>query len=396
MGAMVLRNYGDGVTGYEWDPNAQDPALQAGNNAALEAAFNAKYGAPTTERRSVNYGEGVTGFEGGREFKQTPYGYSVFDEKLGNMFYDPATGEWKEQPEASGSLFGDFITPIALFASLAAGGGALANMLGGAGAGAGAAGAGLAEGFGGAGILGDAATWGLGEAAAGAGAGALGAEGLANSGYIDALGGMTDITGTALPGWSAGTAATTLSPNLLSQLNTALGTNFSGTDVMKTLGNLAGAGLGAYASNEQTGALEDMAARYEGYGAPYRQKLSDLYANPESFLSSAEVQKPVQMGTDALMRSLSVQGNPFGSGNALQQGQSYASDQLFGKLGQEKDRLAGFGGLANYNAAAPQVATNAVQSSGNMYNAIGSGLGNIFNPPKSGAQTLADLLKQLG
>lgn len=163
----------------------------------------------------------------------------------------------------------------------------------------------------------------------------------------------------------------------------------------KTIGSLLSSGLGAYASNKQTTALEDQAKRYEGYGAPYRQKLSDLYANPDSFLTSKEVQTPVQQGTNTLMRSLSTQGNPFGSGNALQQGQSYASDQLFGKLGQEKDRLAGFGGLSSYNQAAPQAATNAIQSTSNGYNAIGSGLGNIFNPPQTASQTMAEFLKTM-
>lgn len=168
-----------------------------------------------------------------------------------------------------------------------------------------------------------------------------------------------------------------------------------GTDWMKLLGGLGAAGLGAYASNKQTNSLEDMAKRYEGYGAPYRQRLSDLYANPSSFLSSPEVKTSVDQGTNSLMRSLSMTGNPFGSGNALTQGQSYASDQLFGKLGQEKDRLAGFGGLSSYNAAAPGVATNAIGSSSNTYNALGSGLGNIFNPPKTEAQTMADFMKAM-
>lgn len=171
----------------------------------------------------------------------------------------------------------------------------------------------------------------------------------------------------------------------------SLSSLFSG----KNLGSLLSSGLGAYASNKQTTALEDQAKRYEGYGAPYRQKLSDLYANPDSFLTSKEVQTPVQQGTNTLMRSLSTQGNPFGSGNALQQGQSYASDQLFGKLGQEKDRLAGFGGLSSYNQAAPQAATNAIQSTSNGYNAIGSGLGNIFNPPQTASQTMAEFLKTM-
>lgn len=385
----------------------------------MATAFERKFGIPYSEiqGRFTNYGEGVTGYEGGRTITNSQYGPYLGDEKLGNYVFQ--NGDWVPVPEASGSLFGDFIEPIALFASLAAGG----NML-----------AGLGE--------------------AGAAAGAAEAGSLANTGYIDALGGLTDATGTALSGWgdiatTAGTAAGTaggvqtvadlgyvdtlggmgggvaggveggiggasigaggmeaglpafaggageISPTLLSQLNTALGTNFTGTDVMRTLGNLSAAGLGAYASSEQTGALDEMAKRYEGYGAPYRQKLSDLYANPESFLSSKEVQTPVDLGTKSLMRSLSVTGNPFGSGNALQQGQSYASDQLFGKLGQEKDRLAGFGGLATYNAAAPSAATNAIGSSANTYNAIGSGLGNIFNPPKTESQTMADFIKAL-
>jgi hypothetical protein len=166
-----------------------------------------------------------------------------------------------------------------------------------------------------------------------------------------------------------------------------------GASWVKTLGSLGAAGLGAYASNKQTNALEDMTKRYEGYGAPYRQKLSDLYANPDGFLNSKEVQTPVQMGTTNLMRSLSTQGNPFGSGNALQQGQSYASDQLFSRLGQEKDRLAGYGGLSSYNAAAPQANTNAINSSSNAWNAAGAGLNNIFNPPKTQAQTMADFFK---
>ena len=167
-------------------------------------------------------------------------------------------------------------------------------------------------------------------------------------------------------------------------------------DWMRMLGGALSSGVGAYAANKQSNALEDMAERYEGYGAPYRQRLSNLYANPDSFLQSNEVQKPVQMGTDSLMRSLSMSGNPFGSGNALQQGQSYASDQLFSRLGQEKDRLAGFGGLANYNAAAPAATSNAINSNANAWNAAGAGANNIFSPPQTPAQQAAEWMKVMG
>ena len=117
-------------------------------------------------------------------------------------------------------------------------------------------------------------------------------------------------------------------------------------------------------------------------GAPYRGRLADLYSNPSAFLNSPEVQVPVQQGTNALARALSVQGNPIGSGTALQELQNYSSNQLFGRLGQEKDRLAGFGGLSAYNQAAPGAANNAIDANYGVYGALGKGAANIFNPPK--------------
>lgn len=174
-----------------------------------------------------------------------------------------------------------------------------------------------------------------------------------------------------------------------------LTTSNGGVDWGKLLGAGLSSGLGAYASNKQTNALADLSNKYMEMGAPYRAKLASLYADPSSFLKDPSVTASVDQGTNALMRSLSTQGNPFGSGNALQQGQDYATKGLYSQLGAEKDRLAGFGGLTAYNAAAPQAATNSIASSGNVYNAIGSGLGNIFNPPQTAAQQLTALQKAL-
>jgi hypothetical protein len=126
-------------------------------------------------------------------------------------------------------------------------------------------------------------------------------------------------------------------------------------------------------------------------GAPYRSRLSDLYNNPDDFLNSKEVQIPVQQGTNLLARSLSTKGNPFGSGNALQELQNYASNQLFSRLGQEKDRLAGFGGLSAYNQAAPSAASAEIGAQKGIYDAIGAGAADIFNPARR--YTLQDLMR---
>lgn len=158
------------------------------------------------------------------------------------------------------------------------------------------------------------------------------------------------------------------------------------------LGSILASILGYSAANSQTAAFKSLADKYAGYGEPYRQRLSDLYANPSGFLTSPEVTAPVQQGSDMLARSLSVQGNPIGSGNALQQLQNYSANQLFGRLGEEKNRLGTLGGIANFNAAAPTAASSAISSQGNAANAVGSGLSNIFMPQQSLAQQLAPFM----
>lgn len=203
-----------------------------------------------------------------------------------------------------------------------------------------------------------------------------------NAAVADTLSGVSDLSGLGLEQFA--------NPGWISSLAQALGT--TPTNLSRLLGAALPAGLGALGSYQQTNALKDLAQKYQEFGAPYRQRLSDLYANPSSFLSSPEVQSSVQQGTDALARSLSAKvGNPIGNMGALQDIQNYSANQLFGKLGQEKDRLAGFGGLSNYNAAAPGLETSAVGSNANIFNAIGAGLGSYFNPPTN----LETLLKSL-
>lgn len=162
-------------------------------------------------------------------------------------------------------------------------------------------------------------------------------------------------------------------------------------DWLKLAGRALPGLLGAFASGSQAEDFEDLANQYSNMGAPYRTRLEQLYTNPQTFLNSPEVTEPIRQGTDMLARSLSVKGNPAGSGNALQEIQNYASTQLFNRLGAEKDRLAGFGGLTQYSAAAPQAAQNAVGAQRGVYDALGGMAADVFNPPKR--YRLEDLLR---
>ena len=199
------------------------------------------------------------------------------------------------------------------------------------------------------------------------------------------------LTETSPGVWTTPTSTTSSSSSTDSLLTKIINGTATTDDYVNAVSALLPSALGAYGASTQANAYGDLASQFASYGAPYRDMLTSLYADPTSFLTSPEVTVPVQQATDALARSLSVQGNPIGSGNALQELQNYSANMLFGKLGQEKDRLAGFGGLSAYNAAAPVAATNAVGADAGIWNSIGYGLNTALNPQP----TISDLLKEL-
>lgn len=204
----------------------------------------------------------------------------------------------------------------------------------------------------------------------------------------------TDIDN-AIQGWTADGNVSTAGnlQNYIQQAKTlAQQTGLSPSNALKLLGQLGSAGLGAYASNKQAGALNDLANQYLNMGAPYRAMLASSYADPNAFLANdPSIRASVDQGTNALARSLSVTGNPAQSGRTLQELQNYATQGLYGQLGNERNRLANFGGLSNFNAAAPTTQTQAIGQNANVYNALGYGINQITNPQPS----LADIWKSI-
>ena len=252
-------------------------------------------------------------------------------------------------------------------ASTSIGGGALGSGIGAGAGGASAAGLGAA-GATGLGALGSGFF--AGETMAPVLGGASGTLSTAGGAPLGASGG-----GTAAGGGTAGAGAS----GALSRIISGNGTT---EDYLSVLGQAAPALIGAAGANAQANAMERLANRYLEMGAPYRTRLESTYADPSAYLTSPEVTVPVQQGTDALARALSVQGNPAGSGTALQELQNYATNQFYGRLGQERDRLAGYGGLTAYNAAAPGAASSAVNAQRGVYDAIGAGTADVLNPPR--------------
>ena len=232
--------------------------------------------------------------------------------------------------------------------------------------------------------------------------------GTLEGGFNAALSGTNTMT---TPDWlqsllqqtgESGQSAATLEGGFNSALGTAGGggiweairnaTGLENKDLLRMGGQLGAAGLGAYGANQQAKSLQGLSDKYSEFGAPYRAMLAQSYADPSGFLAnSPDIKAAVQQGTDATSRALSVNGNPAGSGRALQEMQNYATQGLYGQLGNERQRLANFGGLSAMTGSAPQLATSAIGQQGNVLNALGYGINQVTNPTPS----LNDLWKSL-
>ncbi|MEK7112197.1 MAG: hypothetical protein AAB875_02615, partial [Patescibacteria group bacterium] len=169
---------------------------------------------------------------------------------------------------------------------------------------------------------------------------------------------------------------------------TALSRILDGTatdaDYLTLTGQVAPSLFQMYGANQQQKALSDLSGKYMAMGAPYRDQLASISQDPNQFYNSPGAQQAL----DATLRKLSVQGNPAGSPYA----QSLAIGSLYDRYSNERQLLGNLGGIPQFNAAAPQTAQNAIGASGQFYNAIGTGLGNVLNPQP----TLADTFKKYG
>lgn len=159
------------------------------------------------------------------------------------------------------------------------------------------------------------------------------------------------------------------------------------------LGRLIGGGLDAYSASQRSDRLQANADRAFNMGAPYRDRLAAYYANPSAAIANdPAIQASVTQGTNALARSLSARdGNPVGSGRALQELQNYATQGLYGGYGNELNRLANFGGLSNFNAASPQLSLAAANDPG-VIGSLAATARQIISPP----QSYGDILRSMG
>tara|TARA_R110000868_G_scaffold19561_3_gene84209 strand:- start:771 stop:2330 length:1560 start_codon:yes stop_codon:yes gene_type:complete len=185
------------------------------------------------------------------------------------------------------------------------------------------------------------------------------------------------------------------SPSLLETLKKIPGlSNLLSGDSSGLLGKVLGAGLGAYASNQQSNALTNLANKYDEYGQDSRRRYEETFKDGFTMAKDPGYMDSLNMASKSNLHALSTGGNPALSPNAQSQNmQDLFQKNAYPALQSYRSGNANAGGLATFNAAVPQLQTQAIGSNANMYNALGSGIADVFSPPKTSAQTLAELLK---
>lgn len=198
----------------------------------------------------------------------------------------------------------------------------------------------------------------------------------------------------ASAGASGGNTPWMTDPGMLGGLSSALGlSGITGADLFKMAGSALPGLMGAYASSKQSDTLAGLAKEYAAYGAPSRARYEASFAPGFSMAQDPGYQDALDASSKATMRSMSVNGNPAGSPNAWAATMKDTYDRTaYPALQQYRNQNAATSGIANFNAAAPGVQTGQVQANANIWNGIGSAIGNVTNP----APTLAEIMKMYG
>lgn len=152
--------------------------------------------------------------------------------------------------------------------------------------------------------------------------------------------------------------------------------------------------FGAIGANKQAKSQRRLAEQLMAFGAPSRARFEESFSPNFDIASLPGLQGSMDTATDTLLRRLSAgSGNPFGDPGGLAEVMKYVTGNVaLPQLNEYRRLNAGAGGLASLTAAAPAVAGSAIESKGNVLDALGAGAADVLNPPKS----LSDILREVG
>ena len=249
---------------------------------------------------------------------------------------------------------------------------------------------------------------GAGEAAGGAGwVSAEGGAGYAGGLAADAgsLGTAAGGAGTLMPGPTPAPFTTppppaatgglytgfpSVPPGTGSLLSNLLGTNPNTTDA---LGKILSSGLGAYNADQTRSAYNELADKFIGIGAPYRDKLNASYQPGFSMNNEPGYAGALDNTMQSYLRKASTGGNPFENPGVSQEILTGVNNSLaLPALQNYRSGLTNAGQIGLNTGA--QAEGNAVQSGSNVLGSLGAGIGGLTTPTTD-YSPFSDLLKQV-
>ena len=153
--------------------------------------------------------------------------------------------------------------------------------------------------------------------------------------------------------------------------------------LLQGISGLLQGGLGYLGADASASALTDIYNQQRADRAPALEAYNSALASPDTWYNSA----PSTGALDAVLRKLSVQGNPANNPGLMEQAAAY-------NLGGYSNYLNSLAGAAFGTAGTEAtVGTNAANAGSAGYNAIGYGLGTALKQPSSLEALLSELSK---
>jgi hypothetical protein len=164
------------------------------------------------------------------------------------------------------------------------------------------------------------------------------------------------------------------------------------------LGKVAPAALGAYGASQQADAYGDMFNKYFGMGEPYRNLLQQSYQPGFDISKEPGYQNAMDTTMNTYMRAASAgnaqgvaSGNPFDNPGAFMESQKYLAGNIaLPYLQNYRSGLSSAGQLGMGPSA--QFGGAQIGAQGGVYDSIGYGLGEIFNPKPDYTKQFMNLL----
>lgn len=168
-----------------------------------------------------------------------------------------------------------------------------------------------------------------------------------------------------------------------SALSRLINGNATAADYAQIAGALGTTGVGILSANSQANTLKGIYDQQRADRAPSLAAYNTALANPDTFYNSA----PAMGSVDAVLRKLSVNGNPAANPGDLSKAAAYNLGGYTNYLGA----LSGpaFGGQATQ----AQLGTGIAGTQASMGNALGGGLTNLTTPTNDWSSILSQLGK---